>query len=121
MKVLLIILIIAFANTAFLDDKGLNDLIKELSGVNHMGRQEYMYIFRIREEKRKENIHHFIGVFGKFLPTIEVRGDVYNWNNHDIIVVTKFTIDLDLILDHMSDWIDKGGVHNTADFKKDEM
>jgi hypothetical protein len=118
MKVLLIIFLVVLTNTQFLDDKALNDLVKELSEANNMGTAEFMYFFRIREDKRKDNVNYFIGIFRKFLPSINVRADVYSWNNHDIIVVTKHNIDIDLILDHMSDWIDKGGVHNTMDFKK---
>jgi hypothetical protein len=120
MKVLFILFLVVLTNTQFLDDKALQDLVKELSEVNNMGTAEYVYFFRIRPEKRSENVNYFVGVFRKFLPSINVRGDVYNWGNHDIIVVTKHNIEVDFILDHMSDWIDKGGVHNSSDFKKKE-
>ncbi len=117
-----LIICISLINSQFLDEKGFYDLIKEFENTPSMTQGELIYFFRIRENRRKDNINYLSEVFKKFLLSLNIRSTVYNWNNHDFIVLTKSDIDIDMILSHFDDLIDKAGVRSTTDFrKKDDM
>jgi hypothetical protein len=107
-------------DSQYLDDKDLDELFDQFKENKMASSNQLIYFLHIREEKQKENLNYMAAVVKNFLLSMHVSASVYNWKNHDFVILTSHTYSFDLndILGEFKDWFDKGGVRSSGDFSK---
>jgi hypothetical protein len=117
---IIVLMCLVLLNARYVDDKDLEELFSDFKENKMANQGQLIYFFHIREHKQKEDVNWLSSIVKNFLLSINISGGVFNWKNHDIVVIVPPTaaFEVDIVVEHFTEWIDKGGVRSSAEFSK---